>query len=210
MIDNNFSQRKPKIIDEDSYQKYAVLVPIIKTDQGLCFLFEERAKTLMRQPGEICFPGGKLEENETSLECAIRETVEELMITQEQIEIIGPGDIFISPYNTIIYPYLGKIYQYDDTFSIEEVESVIKVPLEYFINNEPQQFKSKLINNLPEDFPYEWIPHGKNYPWSTGSNSILFYHYNEKIIWGFTARIVKSIVDLIKEYNLLSLIEKTN
>ena len=202
MNEHYFSQRQPKFITEDQIRKYAVLVPIIKTKEGLCLLFERRPNHMRVGPGEICFPGGKIEKDETILECAIRETMEELQIGIEKIEILGPGDIYVSPFSVLIYPYLGMIYDYQDTFNKDEVEDIIKIPLDFFINNTPNHFESKIINHPPKDFPYEWIPSGKDYPWAKGSYDIYFYRYHEIIIWGITAHIVKSMVNLIIDYQL--------
>ena len=52
--------RRPAGIDRmDRLWEAAVLLPIVRTEEGPAVLFEVRAKTLKRQPGEICFPGGK-------------------------------------------------------------------------------------------------------------------------------------------------------
>ena len=165
-------------------------------------LFEKRSRNLRRQPGEICFPGGKLEPNESLLECAIRETVEELNIHKDQINILGTGDIYISPFNLMIHPYVGEIIHYRDTFSLEEVEDIIKVPLDFFRKHPPEVFESKLINEPAEDFPYDLIPGGINYPWAMGIHEVLFYRYQAWIIWGMTAQIVRSIIHLIDEYEI--------
>ncbi len=204
MNNNKFSTRQPKIIGEKEIKKYAVMVPIISKKEGFFVLFEKRSHALNVQPGEICFPGGKLEPNESLEECAIRETVEELNIDKQQIKIIGPGDIFISHYNIIIYPYLGVINDYNDTFSTEEVSDIIEIPLSYFYKQQPTSFKSKVITYPPNDFPYEWIPNGKNYIWAKGTYDILFYQYNNIIIWGITARIIHSMVALIDEHKLFN------
>ena len=100
------------MIGEERFQKYAVLVPVAETAEGRCLLFEKRSAHLRRQPGEICFPGGKLEPGETAASCAVRETVEELRVTRSQIDILGPGDVFVSPFNIIIYPFIGELRDY--------------------------------------------------------------------------------------------------
>ena len=54
--------RRPPGIDKlDRLWEAAVLLPLVQTDKGIAVLFEERAYSLRRQPGEICFPGGKVE-----------------------------------------------------------------------------------------------------------------------------------------------------
>lgn len=197
-----FSNRQPGIMGEEQFRKYTVLLPLLETPEGTFLLFEKRSKNLRNQPGEICFPGGKLEPNETLEECAIRETQEELLLTREQVEIIGPGDIFISPFNLIIYPFLGVLNNYEDTFSKDEVAEVIKIPLDFFRNQPPSHYESRLISKPPEDFPYEWVPGGENYPWIKGSYDIFFYRYENHIIWGMTAHILKEMLELMNQYEM--------
>ncbi len=197
-----FLTRQPGIIGTDKCRQYAVLIPLLRVEGDIYMLFEKRSKNLKRQPGEICFPGGKLEPGETLLECAEREAVEELNLQKEQIEVIGTGDVYISPFNMMIHPFIGEIYDYNDTFSIDEVEDIIKVPLNFFRNHQPDIFVGKLVNELAEDFPYEWIPGGIEYPWSKGTHEVLFYRYNNWTIWGMTAHIVSSVMNLIDEYKV--------
>src|SRR5699024_8385169 len=112
--------------------------------KGVSLLFEKRSKKLNNQPGEICFPGGKLEQGETMKECVVRETMEELLIHKSQIELLGPGDIFVSPFNIMIHPFIGILKDYEDSFSKDEVDSIIKVPLEFFRSNDPEKFKNRI------------------------------------------------------------------
>lgn len=200
----DFSTRRPGIIGEENFRLYAVLIPMIDISGVTYFVFEKRSGKLKHQPGEICFPGGKLESGESLKECAVRETVEELLVLPQQIEVMGPGDVYISPFNLIIHPFLGAIRDYRNTFSTDEVDEIIKIPLDFFRSQKPEKFESKLINEPAEDFPYEWIPGGIKYPWAKGTYDILFYQYESWIIWGMTAQIVKSAVDLIDEYHILT------
>lgn len=78
-----------------------MLIPMIEISGTKYLLFEKRSNKLRRQPGEICFPGGKLESGESLQECAVRETVEELQVLPGQIEVLGPGDIYLSPFNLV-------------------------------------------------------------------------------------------------------------
>jgi coenzyme A diphosphatase NUDT7 len=198
----DFAARRPGMIGEHRFMKYAVLVPIVDTKDGKVLVFEKRAGSLRRQPGEICFPGGKLEQDEPPLSCAVRETTEELGISASQIDVLGPGDIFVSPFDIIIYPYIGKIREYGFTCNPDEVSEVFSVPVDFFLKNPPDKYKTTIVNRLPEGFPYELIPGGENYPWANGSYDVLFYRYGEQVIWGITAYIVQSAAGLIGQYGL--------
>ena len=199
---DEFRSRRVEMIGEGRFLKYAVLVPIVETDDRKCLLFEKRSAHLRRQPGEICFPGGKLESGESPRRCAVRETAEELCIEERQIDILGPGDIFVSPFNIIIYPYIGVLRDYRYTYNQDEVAQVLAIPVDFFLKNPPETYGSTIVNRLPEDFPYERIPGGENYPWASGSYDVLFYQYSDLLIWGITAYLVQSAAALIDTYGL--------
>jgi 8-oxo-dGTP pyrophosphatase MutT (NUDIX family) len=199
----DFFNRRPGIIGERNFSQYAVLVVLVETEEGAAFLFEKRSETLNRQPGEICFPGGRLEAGETPLEAAIRETMEELLVDRRQIEILGSGDVFISPFNFMIHPFIAILRDYKYSYSQEEVGDVFTVPVHFFQEHKPKKYLNHLSHEQPNDFPYECIPGGKNYPWFKGSYEINFYTYQEDVIWGMTAGIVESSVALIQSYHLL-------
>ncbi|MCT4605981.1 MAG: CoA pyrophosphatase [Marinisporobacter sp.] len=186
---------------EGKYEKFSVLVPIVKVKEELELLFEVRSSNLKVQPKEICFPGGKMENNESKEMCAIRETCEELNISSDHIEIFSPLDFLVLPYNIILYPFLGSISQIhlnNLDFNKDEVAEIFTVPLSFFLENEPSKHYINLEAHIPDSFPFHMIPSGKDYHWRTGKYPVLFYEYNGYAIWGITARIVKNFVAYIK------------
>jgi 8-oxo-dGTP pyrophosphatase MutT (NUDIX family) len=186
--------RKPTLIDMESYRRSAVVIPLIETPEGYEVLFEVRAVGLKHQPGEICFPGGGCDKGEAPEAAARREICEELLIMPEQIELEAPMDIFISPFNMIIYPYLGTLKDYTETFSEDEVLEVFTVPLNFFMETEPKIYYNKIYTEPPEDFPWDKVQNGYKYHWNTGRYPVVFYEHNGRIIWGITARIMRSAV----------------
>ena len=197
---DEFLSRTPKIIGEENFQQYGVMIPLVFVEEQIHLLFEKRSKKLRRQPGEISLPGGKLEVDETTLDCAIRETMEELLIEREQIEVLGVGDRYLSPFNLLLHTYFCILKDYQGTFNPDEVEEVVLIPLDYLKTHEPHQFVNQLINEPAKDFPYEWITDGIHYNFLKGSYDILFYHYKDIKIWGMTAKILQSALVLLEEY----------
>lgn len=197
-INRILNNRKPEMIGE--YKKSAVIIPLVEELGELKVLFEVRSLKLKHQPGDVCFPGGKMELGETPLETAVRETMEELNLKKENIEIIGEMDYVVSPYNFIIYPYVAKITYIPIMPNLEEVNNIFKVPLKFFFENQPEVYLGQLISKRSGDFPYNLIKGGKNYNFRVGKVEHLFYKYEEYTIWGYTALIVKHFVELIREY----------
>ena len=86
----------------------AVLVPLADTADGPSLLYEIRSAAV-RQPGEVCFPGGKTEHGETAVQCALRETWEELAIPPEAVEVIGEMDFLHIRAGSLLRPVLGRV-----------------------------------------------------------------------------------------------------
>ena len=66
----------------------AILLPLVTVDGRDALLFEVRSKRLEMQPGEICFPGGRIESGETPERAALRELWEELRIPSWQVTLL--------------------------------------------------------------------------------------------------------------------------
>lgn len=186
----HLENRIPKRIDENLEKISAVLIPLIKKEDGYHILFEIRSMKLKHQPGEICFPGGRKEKNETTLQTAVRETKEELLIDDSNLKIYGTLDYFLSPAKIRVEPFLGELINYHEQYSLDEVDSIFTVPLRFFQENKPDIYYTDVRIDPHTSFPFKDVPHGKNYPWAKGKYEVCFYHYKNHIIWGMTAKIL--------------------
>ncbi|KAF9563951.1 hypothetical protein CPC08DRAFT_705669 [Agrocybe pediades] len=87
----------------------AVLIPFCNVDNEPGLLLEVRAKTLRSHSGEISFPGGRVDETDSTLvNAALRETQEELGIDPRRVEIlgrIGPPEFNLAG-NMMVYPFV--------------------------------------------------------------------------------------------------------
>lgn len=183
-------EHEPKRIYQDKEKKCAVLIPILLIENEPHILFEVRSQKLKKQPGDICFPGGRFENTDSSTkETAIRETEEELLISRENIHYIGALDYYLSYNNLRVDVYVAQLIDYKNTFN-QEVEEVFTVPLSHFLENEPEMY-TNTIKTIPDPtFPFENIPNGENYKFSIGKNETPVYRYKDYFIWGLTARIL--------------------
>jgi len=191
--------RTPEVVGRSNARHSSVLVPLIEKDGRLEVLFEVRAASLHRQPGEVCFPGGACEENESHEETAIRETAEELLIREEQIQILAPLDYLETPGGVTVWTYLGMIKDYAGTYSLDEVDHVFSVPLEWFLENDPERYQCTVHTVPNEDFPFHLVPGGRDYHWRRGKYDVYFYQYDGEIIWGMTAKLLQAFIKLYKK-----------
>jgi peroxisomal coenzyme A diphosphatase NUDT7 len=179
--------------------KYSILLPLVEVENETHILFEVRSMNLRMQPGQICFPGGKMDEDDIDQrDCAIRETCEELGIQEEDIEEVLPLDIMVSPHNHILYLFVGKI---SDIHKIKpnesEVGEVFTVPLSYLKETKPDKYRIHFKAEPEEGFPYHLIG-GKDYKWVQRHIDQYFYQYNGKVIWGITGRVLTYFLELLE------------
>ncbi|MHA6250559.1 NUDIX hydrolase [Oceanobacillus sp. CAU 1775] len=197
---SKLQDRKPSIMGQHLFRQSAVLLPLIDIQGDTHVLFEVRSMQMRSQPGDICFPGGRIDqEDKNPRETAIRETTEELGIESSNIESIVPLDYLVNDGGRIIYPFVGKILNHEQIIPNEsEVSEVFTVPLNHFLETEPEVYKVHINIEPEKNFPFELIVGGKDYKWGTGHIDELFYKYNGKVIWGLTAKILTHFIHLIK------------
>lgn len=198
-IKRKLVERKPQPIEPMA--KFAILIPLIEIEGKWELIFELRSMDLRSQPGEVSFPGGSLEENETYKEAAVRETMEELRIEEDNIQVLGELDYLISYSNMRIHCFLARISGLNvDKINPNpgEVDHIFTVPLDFFLENEPKEYYLEMETKYNAEFPYNLIPNGENYDFRKPRRKIYFYQYGDYIIWGYTAAMAKHLVDIIK------------
>ena len=200
-ITNRLEEHTP--IGESWTRHYAVILPLVELDdgEGPQILYEVRAQKLDRQPGEVCFPGGQIEEGETPLEAALRETGEELGICPEDIEVAGEIITIGTRAGSQIHCFAGVISE--ETFetmqvSPAEVDEVFTVPVEDLMNAEWEVYWNDLEEVPAEDFPYDRVTSGEAYNWKKGKAPVPVFDVNGRIIWGLTGRMTREFLEVIK------------
>ena len=183
-LKHKFENYKPYINGYKNMKRASVLIPIVKKDNMHYILFQVRSKNLKSQPNEISFPGGKIENNESPLDAVIRETCEELGTNVKNVNIISPIDLLITPGNMIIHPFV--------------VDHIFLIPLSYLLKHKPSLYNNE-VKVIPNDnFPYDIIPNKKDYKFATSNYRVLFYKYENYVIWGITAKILENFLEFLE------------
>lgn len=122
------------LVKREGQRKAAVLCPLVMRSEWYVIL-TQRPETMPSHPGQIAFPGGKAELNETIAQTALRETQEEIGVGADQIELIGrlPSFDAVSQYR--VTPFVGTVSP-DAIIRPDprEVESVFEVPLAFLMS----------------------------------------------------------------------------
>lgn len=204
LLMDRLSNRTPGILGEENLAKYAVVMLLAHGVDGYEVLLERRASTLRRQPGEISFPGGRIEADDSDPWCAaLRETAEELGVMAEMVHAICPLDVVVQP-GRVIYPFLG--YLAPEAVlrpAPAEVAEVVRVPLAALLSTQAECHFVELQFRAADAFPYHLIPRGRDYPWRSVPWPEWFYVLDDVVIWGLTAAILRHGLACLRECEIL-------
>ena len=168
-IERAFSGRAQRAAGARSH--FSVLAPLVERGGELNLLFEVRSMSLARQPGDVCFPGGRTEPGEDAETCAVRETAEELGVGKGAIRVISALDELHSYGGMTVHSFLGELDHEALSaaeINIREVESVFLAPLLFFMESRP-----------------------------SAGDEVPLYEFGGKVIWGLTARIVSNLTRIL-------------
>lgn len=204
-IEQFMGNRKPG--DIGKRKNCSVLIPLVEIDGELHILYEQRSSKLKTQPGDVCFPGGVMEPGETPLQCALRETEEEIGIPQSNIRVIGQFDSIYEVRNITMHTIIGVIEEADLALlkpNPDEVAKVFTVPFKFFEEVEPFIYEYDIVQKV-DDFPYEMVGVNPDYKWRVGRATVPIWHYGEgedrQLLWGLTALITLWLKQKLEEYD---------
>ncbi|MBT8213305.1 MAG: CoA pyrophosphatase, partial [Acidimicrobiia bacterium] len=155
----------------------AVLVPQYDDDAGeMRVVLTKRPDHMPTHPGDVVFPGGKIEPGETPVEAAVRETWEEVGIPADSIEVLGGlGPITTRNRENLIIPVVARI---------DRPAELIPEPAEVEVVIEP-----KMVDLLDES---SW--HNRDYY----GHDLWFYEFPEGTLWGATAFMMRELLEYLR------------
>ncbi len=167
-------------LDEGELTPAAVLVPLVERPGGLTVMLTRRTAHLAHHPGQISFPGGRLEPDDggDSVVCALRETAEEVGLAAERVRVLGRLDDYVTGTGFLVSPVVGVI---DPPFELHpdsfEVAEVFEVPLAFVLDQGNRQLQSREVRGRQRPF------------WALT--------WDDKLIWGATAGILVNLSDVL-------------
>jgi 8-oxo-dGTP pyrophosphatase MutT (NUDIX family) len=166
----------PEIKSAMGYRLASVLVVIYGKSPKI--IMTEKPKSMKLHAGEISFPGGKLDVNDTNLlETALRETSEEIALNISKDQVVGQ----LHPVSTLnsgflILPFISILDEIPSLVTNSEVEKIFHIPLNPFL---------KTISK-DTDPSHDLI------------DEMYTFEYQSQIVWGASARILKQIENTLR------------
>jgi 8-oxo-dGTP pyrophosphatase MutT (NUDIX family) len=156
----------------------AVLVPVVDHPEPTVLL-TQRAQHLPNHPGQVSFPGGKIESSDADpLAAALRETEEEIGLDRGHVEPLGYLDLYMTTLGYRIVPTIARVEPgFKLNLNVAEVDNVFEVPLAFVMDRANVQRHSR-----------DWQGMTRHYYAIT---------FGERYIWGVTAGILCNLYDRI-------------
>jgi 8-oxo-dGTP pyrophosphatase MutT (NUDIX family) len=173
------ASRVRRRLDDRSLTCAAVLVPLLFKNGEWYALVTQRTQHVEHHKGQISFPGGACDPDDADLQAtALRETCEEVGIPREAVEILGALDDLRTITDFAVTPIVGVIpHPFDYRLNGDEVEAIIEVPLTFLLDPSHRRVEQREYKGRIYD--------------------VQFWDYGTHTIWGATASILKSFLDLL-------------
>ena len=175
--------RAPRNLSGERYKHAAVLMPIQERDDGDHLVLTKRAEHLNHHPGQVAFPGGRVDADDHSeLAAALRESHEEIGIDPAHVRLLGRLDQVTAAYDFVVTPFVGVIPPfYEFRLNPAEADAVFSVPIAALLDPKCVTIADHLSS------------HGE---------PVYHFYCNGWDIWGATARIIVQYLDLAYGYEI--------
>ncbi|MEE9299892.1 MAG: CoA pyrophosphatase [Alphaproteobacteria bacterium] len=159
----------------------AVLLALVEREEGLGLLLTQRTAHLMDHPGQVSFPGGRVEpEDRDPTHTALRETEEEIGLAREKVEVLGLLDPYHTSTGFTVTPVVGLVRPpFRLTLDSFEVAEAFEVPLEFLMKPANRRRERRVHDGV--EYEYD-----------------VFVHEGH-VIWGATAGMIVGFCDLLSD-----------
>jgi 8-oxo-dGTP pyrophosphatase MutT (NUDIX family) len=154
----------------------AVLVPVIADDRPSVVL-TRRTEQLSRHPGQVAFPGGRIDDTDVdAVDAALRETEEEIGLPRSRVQPVGFLDCFETISGFVITPVVAFVDPLRPVWvpGPGEVDEVFEVPLAFLLD--PANLRRYTMN------------------WRGRQREMIEFRYGRHRIWGATAAMLSNLL----------------
>jgi 8-oxo-dGTP pyrophosphatase MutT (NUDIX family) len=169
------------LADGRALRPAGVLVPLVADRDGISVVLTKRASGLKHHPGQIAFPGGKVDPGDAGPEAAaLREAHEEIGLSPLNVSVLGALPQHETVTGFMVTPVVGRVMApFDPVPEAGEVDEVFAVPLAYLAD--PASYRVEKRRWRGQWRRYYAAPYGPYY------------------IWGATARILRAFADRLSD-----------
>ena len=162
-----------------AYKPAAVLIPLVQR-AALTLLLTERPLHMKHHPGQISFPGGRVEASDIDAAAtALRETEEEIGLARKHIEIIGTLPAYHTVTHYAVTPVVALVrLPFQLTLDANEVADAFEVPLDFILDPANHEKRSRA--------------------WFGRERHFYAMPYEDKFIWGATAAMLRNLYHFLR------------
>ena len=175
--DDDLNPHLRPTFDVSNPRPAAVLVPLVRRQPELTVLLTQRTEHLPSHPGQVAFPGGKVDpDDDDAVAAALRETEEETGLGRQFVETIGFLDSYQTRTGFRVLPVVALVETGFNLVPEEgEVAAIFEVPLRFLMD------------------PANHLEHTRE--WQGTQRKFYAMPYGERYIWGATAGMLRNFYD---------------
>lgn len=178
------ARRPSRVITEWEAHPAAVLVPLFEDQGEWHVLYTRRTESVDAHPGQVSFPGGRVEEGDAGpQQAALREAEEEIGLRPADVHVLGLLDSLLTVTQYLVAPVVAAIpWPYALALNAHEVASTFAVPIRWL--SDPANLEARPRPTA-----------------SPARHPIVYYFqpYRGEVIWGVTARITVQLLEAVKD-----------
>lgn len=176
------AHRRKSQISDPGWIPAAVLIALFEKEGRRYIVFTRRTQIVEHHKGQICFPGGGCEAGETKQDTALRESLEEIGLKPEDVEMLGElDDTRTVTSNFIVTPFVAHIpYPYEFHPSAFEIDAMIALPFDAL--RDAGNWRTE-VREMDDGM----------------TGKVYFVEVEGSVVWGATAKILKQLVEILGE-----------
>ena len=175
------ARRADLSVDERDCRTAGVLILLLPQEDDPAVVLTVRREHLPNHAGQISFPGGQREGNESLLDAALREAEEEVALPPSSVRMLGRlTPLYIPPSDFCVHPFVGHPESAPELHPTdEEVERVLRVPLAHLLDPATHSTETRRLGGTDVEMPY--------------------YDVAGRTVWGATAMMLAEFLAVVRD-----------